>query len=126
MTATLLDEALDLIDDLIPRQGITIVTETSEMVNGFPQTTEDELETIAHIQPLTPFEVKKLTESVTGSNEYYRFWIVGDLAQVKTFVNNESTVIEWNGKEYKIFSKSDWSLNGWIEVIGTLEGVENV
>lgn len=123
---TLLDDALELIDDLIPIQNITIVTESNTLVDGFPQTVETEIETIAHVQPLTPFEVKKLTESVIGSNEYYRFWIVGNLAEVQTIISKSNTIIKWNGKEYSIFSKEDWSLNGWIQVIGTLQGVENV
>lgn len=123
---TLLDDALELIDNLIPRQNITIVTESNTNVDGFPQTIETEIETIAHIQPLTPFEVKKLTEAVIGSNEYYKFWIVGNLAEVQTIINNKKTVIKWNNKEYSIFSKEDWSLNGWIQVVGTLQGVEDV
>lgn len=123
---TLLEDALELIDNLIPRQDISIITKDKVLVDGFPQTVEVELDSIAHVQPLTPFEVKKLTEAVIGSNEYFKFWIVGNLAEVQNIINNKETVIKWNNKRYSIFSKEDWSLSGWIQVIGTLQGETNV
>ena len=116
-------EALNAVDGLIPRQQVTIKSETMTTINGFPVSTETEETIFCHVQPLTPFEIKKLTDSVIGANSYYRFWILENnevsLVEILSYLNNEVVSIEWGDKKLDVFSKNDWILNGWIEVVAT-------
>lgn len=115
----ILIEALPHIQGLIPNQNITIVKQEIVNVDGYPETVEAETKTNAQIQPLTPFELKKLGVADIGANSYFRFWILDNLVEVLSYLNNINTQIKWGDREFNIYSKSDWSLNGWIEVIGS-------
>lgn len=112
-----LNEALPNVEVLIPRKKITIIKR--EMINddGFPVTTESELSTLAHIQPLTPFEVAKLTDSTLDSKSVYKFYFLGDLAQVTNFLNNVNCEILAENRRFSVYSKDDWIANGWLKVI---------
>lgn len=112
-------EALEGVSDLIPYQEIKILTKKQIIEDGFPQTVETEENAFAHIQPLSPFEVTKLTDSTLDSRSYYRFWILDNLVEVLNMLNQTQCFIIFNNRKLEIFSKNDWSANGWIEVIGT-------
>lgn len=112
-------EALEGVSDLIPPVQVKIITQIQVIENGFPVSTDSEYETFAHCQPLTSFEVRKLTDSTLDSRSYYRFWILGDLVQVLNMLNQTQCYISWVNRKFSIFSKDDWAGNGWIEVIGT-------
>lgn len=112
-------EALEGVSDLIPYQEIKILTKKQIIEDGFPQTVETEESAFAHIQPLSPFEVAKLTDSTLDSRSYYRFWILDNLVEVLNMLNQTQSFIIFNNRKLEIFSKNDWSANGWIEVIGT-------
>ena len=125
--ANVLNEALPHIQGLLTNQNIKILQKSKVLVNGFPKTETIELNATAHIQPLTPFAMQKLGDSLFNSQKAFKFYILGNLAEVASFLDNADSLIIWNGVEYSAFSKTDYSQNGWIQVIATpAQKVENV
>ena len=123
--ANLLNEALAGVSQLMPLQNITLKTLERVLVKGFTQSQISEVEAVAHIQPLTPFEVSKIGGGeVLSAKIAYKFYIRGDLANVLNSLSNKDTLIIWQGKEFQCYSKDDYSLNGWIKAIGV--AVQNV
>ena len=57
----ILKNALNHIQAVIQNQKIVIINEVITNNNGFANVESAELETIAHIQPITPFEIAKIT-----------------------------------------------------------------
>ena len=112
----ILQNALSHITTLISNQKIKIITEKAINHNGFSVMHSREIETIAHIQPVTPQEVEKITESTLGSIAIYRFYFLKDLGSVLSFLNNENSLIIWGKRTFKAHAKSDWSQNGWIKI----------
>lgn len=123
--ANLLNEALAGVSQLMPLQNITLKTLERVLVQGFTQSQISEVQAVAHIQPLTPFEVSKIGGGeVLSAKIAYKFYIRGDLANVLNSLSNKDTLIIWQGKEFQCYSKDDYSLNGWVKVIGV--AVQNV
>ena len=123
--ANLLNEALAGVSQLMPLQNITLKTLERVPIKGFTQSQISEVEAVAHIQPLTPFEVSKIGGGeVLSAKIAYKFYIRGDLANVLNSLSNKDTLIIWQGKEFQCYSKDDYSLNGWIKAIGV--AVQNV
>lgn len=112
-----LSEALPHVDALIMRKPITIIKR--EIVNnkGFASSTETSLNTLAHAQPLTSFEIVKLTDSTLDSKSVYKFYFIGDLAEVLNFLNCKDCEIIFEGRRFSVYSKDDWAKNGWLKVI---------
>lgn len=115
----LLMNAMPHLQGLIKNENITIIKKSIENVNGFPVETETSIKTFCHLQPVNPSEIAKLTSGTLDSNNYYKFYIIDNLAEVLSSVSKTDCVIKWGDKSFKVFSKEDWSLNGWIMVIGT-------
>ncbi|EAJ4656104.1 hypothetical protein CYA84_07780 [Campylobacter coli] len=115
----LLMNAMPHLQGLIKNENITIINKSIENVNGFPVETETSINTFCHLQPVNPSEIAKLTSGTLDSNNYYKFYIIDNLAEVLSSVSKTDCVIKWGDKSFKVFSKEDWSLNGWIMVIGT-------
>ena len=123
--ANLLNEALAGVSQLMPLQNITLKTLERVLVKGFTQSQISEVQAVAHIQPLTPFEVSKIGGGeVLSAKIAYKFYIRGDLANVLNSLSNKDTLIVWQGKEFQCYSKDDYSLNGWVKAIGV--AVQNV
>lgn len=122
-----LNEAITHIQGLIAQQSIKIITKKRVIDKGIPKTEFSEMETFAQIQALTPFEIAKISENAFSGASVYKFYIIGNLAEVMNFLKNADSLIVWQGVEYEIYSKSDYSLNGWIQVIASAKkAVENV
>ena len=115
----LLNEAIPALQGLIKSQAISIINKEIQNVNGFPQETISEIETFAHIQPMNPAELTKLTSGTLDSTNYYKFYIIGDLAKILSSVSKADCEIVWNDSNFRVFYKEDWSLNGWIMVIAS-------
>lgn len=115
----LLMNAMPHLQGLIKNENITIINKSIENVNGFPVETETSINTFCHLQPVNPSEIAKLTSGTLDSNNYYKFYIIDNLAEVLSSVSKTDCIIKWGDKSFKVFSKEDWSLNGWIMVIGT-------
>ncbi|EFO9039047.1 hypothetical protein HPC08_000652 [Campylobacter jejuni] len=115
----LLMNAMPHLQGLIKNENITIINKSIENVNGFPVETETSINTFCHLQPVNPSEIAKLTSGTLDSNNYYKFYIIDNLAEVLSSFSKTDCVIKWSDKSFKVFSKEDWSLNGWIMVIGT-------
>ena len=123
--ANLLNEALAGVSQLMPLQNITLKTLERVLIKGFTQSQTSEVQAVAHIQPLTPFEVSKIGGGeVLSAKIAYKFYIRGDLANVLNSLSNKDTLIIWQGKEFQCYSKDDYSLNGWVKAIGV--AVQNV
>ena len=112
----ILQNALNHITALIRNQKIKIITEKAINHNGFSVMHSREIETIAHIQSVTPQEAEKITESTLGSIAIYRFYFLKDLGSVLNSLNNENSLIIWGERTFKAHAKSDWSQNGWIKI----------
>ncbi|HEF9821459.1 TPA: hypothetical protein SB201_001676 [Campylobacter coli] len=115
----LLMNAMPHLQGIIKNENITIINKSIENVNGFPVETETSINTFCHLQPVNPSEIAKLTSGTLDSNNYYKFYIIDNLAEVLSSVSKTDCIIKWGDKSFKVFSKEDWSLNGWIMVIGT-------
>lgn len=125
----ILKNALNHIQTLIQNQKILIINEQIANINGFANVESVELETMAHIQPVTPFEIAKLTDSTIDTPVIYRFYFLDDLANVLNSLESKTSLIKWGDKLYRVNAKSDWSQNGWIKVTAHQiqdEKVENV
>lgn len=123
----ILQNALNHITALISNQKITIITEKAINSNGFAVVESKEVETIAHIQPVTPREVEKIADGSLGNVAIYRFYFLKDLAEVLSSLNNENSTIIWGNRTFKAHSKSDWSQNGWIKITAhEVMGADNV
>ena len=112
----ILQNALNHITSLVSNQKIKIITEKAINHNGFSVMHSREVETIAHIQPVTPQETERITESTLGSVAIYRFYFLKDLGSVLSSLNNENSLIIWGERTFKAHAKSDWSQNGWIKI----------
>ena len=123
----ILQNALNHITALIRNQKIKIITEKSINQNGFAVVESSEVETIAHIQPVTPREVEKIADGSLGSVAIYRFYFLKDLAEVLSSLNNDNSFIIWGNRTFKAHAKSDWSQNGWIKITAhEVMGADNV
>ena len=123
----ILQNALNHITALISNQKIIIITEKSINQNGFAVVESSEVDTIAHIQPVTPREVEKIADGSLGNVAIYRFYFLKDLAEVLSSLNNENSLIIWGNRTFKAHSKSDWSQNGWIKITAhEVMGADNV
>lgn len=111
-----LQNALTHIQTLIQNQRIIIINEQITNLDGFANIESTELETIAHVQPVTPIEVSKITHSTLDSPVLYRFYFLDNLAEVLNSLYNKSSIILWRDKHFRVYAKSDWSLNGWVKV----------
>lgn len=114
-----LNNAIPNLTGLLKQEKITIINLTLKNVNGFPVSEETKLETYAHIQPINPNEIQKITSGTLDTAIMYRFYIIDNLADVLNSINNKDSLIEWNERRFKVYSKTDWSLNGWIVIYGT-------
>lgn len=118
-----LKQALSNVSALIQNQEITIINKKQVNINGFSTTQNESISTYAHIQPLTPFEVAKITDSTLDSKSAYKFYILDNLAEVLNSLKNTKSTILWGDREFNVFSKNDYSLNGWVRVIGVEQNV---
>lgn len=114
-----LKNAIPNLTGLLKQEKITIINLTLKNVNGFPVSEETKLETYAHIQPINPNEIQKITSGTLDTAIMYKFYIMDNLADVLNSINNKDSLIEWNERRFKVYSKADWSLNGWIVICGT-------
>ena len=112
----ILQNALNHITALISNQKIKIITEKAINHNGFSVLHSREIETIAHVQPVTPQEVESIANGSLGGVVIYRFYFLKDLGSVLSSLNNENSLIIWGERTFKAHAKSDWSQNGWIKI----------
>lgn len=119
----LLANALNTIQTLTPSEPITLIISSIENRKGFQHTTKQEITNIyAHIQPITPAELKKYTDNTIDSNMCYKFYFIGKHAQVlNSIANLNATEIKWRNKTLKTYGVKDWYLqNGWVAIYATI------
>lgn len=121
----LLANAIPHLQGILKNEMITIINKKVINFNGFAKEKENIINTFSHIQPLNPSEVVKLTSGTLDSPSMYKFYIIDNLASVLNSVEMVDCIIKWNNKAFKVFSKEDWALNGWIMVIGSEISLNN-
>lgn len=121
----LLANAIPHLQGILKNEMITIINKKVINFNGFAKEKESIINTFSHIQPLNPSEVVKLTSGTLDSPSMYKFYIIDNLASVLNSVEMVDCIIKWNNKAFKVFSKEDWALNGWIMVIGSEISLNN-
>lgn len=121
----LLANAIPHLQGILKNEMITIINKKVINFNGFAKEEENIINTFSHIQPLNPSEVVKLTSGTLDSPSMYKFYIIDNLASVLNSVEMVDCIIKWNNKAFKVFSKEDWALNGWIMVIGSEISLNN-
>nr|DAL49498.1 MAG TPA_asm: head closure knob [Caudoviricetes sp.] len=123
---SLLTDALPSIQALIPNSPVVIKSEVKKLVKGFVQSEISEFETFAHIQPVGNSNTQALANTgLLLGEKSYKFYFTNDLPDILGILDNKETSIVWKGREYSVYSKEDWSQNGWVKVLATLKG-ENV
>lgn len=112
---------------LIKQQPIVIKNYNISNVEGSANfSLINEINTKAHIQPITPRELRKYTDTTIDSALNYKFFILGKSAYV-LYSNNvmlENSLIVWNKKEFRVFGIRDWqhnAVNGWICIYASLK-----
>lgn len=123
----LLANALNTIQTLIPSEPITLIISNIENRKGFQHTQTQEITNIyAHIQPITPAELKKYTDSTLDSNMCYKFYFIGKHAQVLNSIANLSTTqIKWQDKTLTTYAVKDWyRQNGWVAIYATISQIQ--
>lgn len=125
----ILDNAINHISSLIKNQQITINTYTIVNVYGMAQEVEESSNILySHIQPITPIEMKKYTDSTIDSNALYKFFFSNDNAKIIHSFNLalKQSYIIWKDRKFKVYSLRDWYLqNGWAVAYGALLGNED-
>lgn len=120
--------ALTQIQNLVANQKISITNTTESIVDGVARPLAgNTIECFAQIQPLSPQELRIAGDGAVSSQEYYKIWIIGEDVELanKALNSNKNAIITWNNKEFFCYSKQDWSLNGWIEIVVALRGLSN-
>ena len=123
----ILVKAIQSIASTYPTQSIKIIKESSEIISGMDYKKSVEIKTTACVQQLKGSEVKDYTTYI-DSNEYFRFYIVGDDVKIVSsalYDNFTSARIIYNGKFYRVYYREDWGINGWVIVDGVCQGVGN-
>lgn len=118
-----LSNALNTIQTLTPSEPVTLIISNIENKKGFTHTFKKELTNIyAHIQPITPAELKKYTDSTLDSNMCYKFYFIGKQAQIlNSVLDLKTTQIKWRDKILNTYAIKDWHLqNGWIVIYATI------
>lgn len=124
---SVLNDALPGVSTLIPLSQITLKSKVKTLKDGFISQETSEITTYAHAQPLSNSRLLKNTDlSLLSAEIVYCFWITKNLAEVLNFLQNTETAIMYKDRVYNVFSKEDWSANGWIKVIATIQGDANV
>lgn len=115
-----LASALNSIASLIPNVEVTIEKSSLTTIKGVARETTESIKAFAQIQPLNQSEVEGMGVGLSGATFIYRFYFIGDnVAIVNAFIQDKaSTTIQYKNQSFNIYAKTDWSANGWIEVVG--------
>ena len=116
-----LQTALSSIQTLIPNEQIDILKEVNfKNESGFAIRKLARLQLTAQIQPAKEQELKELAEGILGVDSCYKFYLMGNQAEILNFLSNEQCFIHWKNNVFKVYQKMDYSGNGWIKVLGVL------
>ena len=116
-----LQTALSSIQTLIPNEQIEILKEVNfKNESGFAIRELARLQLTAQIQPAKEQELKELAEGILGVDSCYKFYLMGNQAEILNFLSNEQCFIHWKNNVFKVYQKMDYSGNGWVKVLGVL------
>lgn len=121
--------ALNNIETLIQNQNVIISTYQKQNINGvITDTNLVQTNVYCHIQPITPNELKKITDSTIDSSECYKLFFLNDDAKVINSLDLKikSSSIVWGSKELNVYGIRDWFIqNGWVCVYASLKNTLN-
>lgn len=117
----ILDLAMQCVNGLIANKQVKIETIEIASVGGIVQENTTNLANLyAHIQPMTPNEVKKYTDSTLDSAECYKIFFSREDAEVVCSLDivKKETQITFDNKICRAFGLRDWlKSNGWVCVL---------
>lgn len=113
-----LERALTSISSVTPPVEVEIVSYETRIEMGVVyDNLEKRSKMQAHIQPITPQELKKYTDSTTDLARTYKFFFLANDARLLSSlqIQKGKSVIIFDGREYSVFGVRDWfSQNGWV------------
>lgn len=113
-----LERALTSISSVTPQIEVEIVSyETNIEMGVVYDNLEKRSKMQAHIQPITPQELKKYTDSTTDLARTYKFFFLANDARLLSSlqIQKGKSVIIFDGREYSVFGVRDWfAQNGWV------------
>ena len=119
-----LADAINNIQTLTPLQECIIKTYEIGNNKGFAsEILTSEAKAYAHIQPITPSELKLFTDSTLDSAKCYKLFFVNDNAKLVNSLDLpiENSYIEWQGLTLKVYGIRDWYfVNGWVAIYATI------
>ena len=119
-----LADAINNIQTLAPLQECIIKTYYIGNNKGFAnEMLTNEVKAYAHIQPITPSELKFFTDSTLDSAKCYKFFFIGDNARLINSLDLpiENSYIEWQGLTIRVYGIRDWYfVNGWVAIYATI------
>ena len=120
----LLQSALNSMQGLIAPQRVTIERYTLANVGGFAKSTlESTIETYAHIQAITPAELKKYSDSTLDSAHCYKLYFTHKHADIlhSAGLTLDNCKVFWGDKQLSLYAIRDWYiLNGWVAIYATI------
>lgn len=119
-----LADAINNIQTLAPLQECIIKTYEIGNNKGFAnEMLTNEVKAYAHIQPITPSELKLFTDSTLDSAKCYKFFFIGENAKLIHSLDLpiENSYIEWQGLTIRVYGIRDWYfVNGWVAIYVTI------
>lgn len=119
-----LADAINNIQTLAPLQECIIKTYEIGNNKGFAnEMLTNEVKAYAHIQPITPSELKLFTDSTLDSAKCYKFFFIGENAKLIHSLDLpiENSYIEWQGLTIRVYGIRDWYfVNGWVAIYATI------
>ena len=113
-----LERALTSISSVTPPVEVEIVSYETRIEMGVVyDNLEKRSKMQAHIQPITPQELKKYTDSTTDLARTYKFFFLANDARLLSSlqIQKGKSVIIFDGREYSVFGVRDWfAQNGWV------------
>lgn len=123
-----LHKAIPLVSRLIPNTSV-MITATITIKNrdeGLPRIESiDSLSIYAHVQPVTPAELKKFSISTVDSTRCYKLYISRQQVTVlSSFMKKKAdfTVsfkdpVDGNNYDHKLINSNNWHDNGWLRMV---------
>lgn len=120
-----LERALTSISSVTPPVEVEIVTHETRVEMGVVyDTLAKRTKLWAHLQPVTPSELKKYSDSTLDLARVCKFFFLENEARVLSALQLEKSksVVIYDGREYGVFGVRDWfAQNGWVCVYASLK-----
>lgn len=125
----ILQSALQSVGGLIPPQKLIIETYALKNIGGFAKRVLDsKIETYAHMQAITPAELRNFSDAVIDSAQAYKLYFTHKYAQILhgAKIDIKTSRVFWGDFELTLYAVRDWyNLNGWVVFYATITSEQN-